>query len=233
MIYVDDMLRPARITVGGHVVQGRWSHLVADDPEQLRWCGARLGLRRSWLRFPGEAMEHFLVTAGVRVQALADGVVSIVWRHETDQFFRASRSGGPFDLDLLRAGPARRIAGVEAGVVSKPRRLQLSRGAGFRLPANSVSVAGPSRWANPYLAAARSVPASQAAVEHFAGYLRRNPGLIDQARAELTGRDLACWCAPHLPCHADVWLAVVNTSPEMEAPMRIPIPATCGGPIRG
>lgn len=30
------------------------------------------------------------------------------------------------------------------------------------------------------------------------------------ARRELAGRDLACWCAPSLPCHVDVLLRVAN-----------------------
>lgn len=29
-------------------------------------------------------------------------------------------------------------------------------------------------------------------------------------RAELRGKDLSCWCAPDLPCHADVLLELAN-----------------------
>ena len=29
-------------------------------------------------------------------------------------------------------------------------------------------------------------------------------------RAELRGQDLSCWCAPDLPCHADVLLELAN-----------------------
>ena len=29
-------------------------------------------------------------------------------------------------------------------------------------------------------------------------------------RAELRGKDLSCWCAPNLPCHADVLLELAN-----------------------
>jgi len=36
-------------------------------------------------------------------------------------------------------------------------------------------------------------------------------GFVDQARARLAGCDLACWCAPGVPCHADVLLVVANT----------------------
>jgi hypothetical protein len=27
---------------------------------------------------------------------------------------------------------------------------------------------------------------------------------------DLTGKDLACWCPPHQPCHADVLLELAN-----------------------
>lgn len=34
--------------------------------------------------------------------------------------------------------------------------------------------------------------------------------LAEAARAELSGRDLMCWCPPGEPCHADVLLEVAN-----------------------
>lgn len=36
---------------------------------------------------------------------------------------------------------------------------------------------------------------------------------VDQIRAELAGRDLACWCPLDEPCHADVLLAIANGEP--------------------
>lgn len=33
---------------------------------------------------------------------------------------------------------------------------------------------------------------------------------VDDIRAELAGRDLACWCALDQPCHADVLLELAN-----------------------
>ena len=33
----------------------------------------------------------------------------------------------------------------------------------------------------------------------------------DEIRAELAGRDLACWCSLDSACHADVLLAIANT----------------------
>lgn len=91
-----------------------------------------------------------------------------------------------------------------------PSRVQLSRRAGHRLPPNTVSVAAPSRYANPYRPARRTPEANREAVELFRTYLQRNPALVASAREELAGRNLACWCRPELPCHADVWLDLVN-----------------------
>lgn len=33
---------------------------------------------------------------------------------------------------------------------------------------------------------------------------------VDEVRAELAGRDLACWCPLDQPCHADVLLEIAN-----------------------
>lgn len=53
-----------------------------------------------------------------------------------------------------------------------------------------------------------------AAVKAYREHLRGHPELVAQARAELVGRDLACWCAlpaggEHDVCHAAPLLAVV------------------------
>jgi glutaminase len=48
------------------------------------------------------------------------------------------------------------------------------------------------------------------AVRLYREYLLTTPGLLDAARAQLAGRDLACWCKPDEPCHADVLLELVN-----------------------
>lgn len=89
------------------------------------------------------------------------------------------------------------------------RRLQLSRAAGAKLPATGRSVAHPTRWRNPYRPVRRSQEGNAEAVEHFRRYLCEHPDLVAAARRELAGWDLACWCPPGLPCHADVWLRVV------------------------
>jgi hypothetical protein len=34
---------------------------------------------------------------------------------------------------------------------------------------------------------------------------------IEDARRELKGRDLACWCSLDGPCHADVLIEIANS----------------------
>lgn len=92
----------------------------------------------------------------------------------------------------------------------RPRRIQLSRAKGWRLPANAVSIAYPTKWANPYRPTVRSPEANAAAVEAYRRHLAEHPELIEAARRELAGRDLACWCSPELPCHGDILLSVIQ-----------------------
>jgi hypothetical protein len=55
--------------------------------------------------------------------------------------------------------------------------------------------------------------ASDRSVALFTVWLTTSPygrALEERARVELAGRDLACWCPPDAPCHADVLLRVAN-----------------------
>ncbi len=70
-VYVDD----ARIRRRGR----RWSHLVADTPEELHGAAARLGLRRQWAH-AGRTL-HYDVPEHLRELAIALGVAEpITWR---------------------------------------------------------------------------------------------------------------------------------------------------------
>lgn len=98
------------------------------------------------------------------------------------------------------------------------RRLRLSRSRGWRLPANARSVAYPTRWANPFRPVRRSSAANARAVEQYRRHLELHPLLVSQARLALTGFDLACWCSPDLPCHADVLLEIVAQMQTTQLP---------------
>lgn len=104
--------------------------------------------------------------------------------------------------------------------MTAPVRLQLSRKKGFDLQAWSrevnglpaVNVARPSKWGNPYKVGPLD---AETAVRLFRDIwhvaLLGEHG--EQRRAmlsELRGKNLACWCAPDAPCHADVLLELAN-----------------------
>jgi hypothetical protein len=117
----------------------------------------------------------------------------------------------------------------------KPQRIQLSRKAGFNLQTASKALNGlparritrPGRWGNPFTIeeTAKTYGLDEAAAQAKAVGLcglwlqgKLDPGLSPGAppsrediRAELKGHNLACWCPPGTPCHADVLIELANT----------------------
>ena len=116
----------------------------------------------------------------------------------------------------------------------KPRRMRLSRGRGFSLQAESRALNGlpakrvtrPGPWGNPFTieeTAARygldRAAAQAKAVALCGAWLRGTldpalspgppPSLAD-IRSALKGHNLACWCAPGTPCHADALIELAN-----------------------
>ena len=94
----------------------------------------------------------------------------------------------------------------------EPQRIQLSRAKGWRKPDGAAVVARPSRWGNPHKVKPRG---EHTAAEAVALYERDLLGgqlgvTAADVRQDLAGRDLACWCAPGQPCHADVLLRIAN-----------------------
>ena len=83
------------------------------------------------------------------------------------------------------------------------------------MPENTIYVGRPSKWGNPF----RIDEFSDAArcVETYREWLsgRRSaavkPPPMDEIKDQLAGKNLACWCAPGAPCHADVLLEVANS----------------------
>lgn len=105
-----------------------------------------------------------------------------------------------------------------------PQRVQLSRKKGWRMPANTISVARPGRWGNPFSVLPELAPGTPAgryiamptveeAVAAYRRWLQDDPAgrqIARDAQAALRGRDLACWCRLDSPCHAQVLLELVN-----------------------
>jgi Domain of unknown function (DUF4326) len=63
---------------------------------------------------------------------------------------------------------------------------------------------------NPHQTAEKTHQAHAEAVARYRQHLDDHHDLVEVARQELRGKDLACWCLPWLPCHADVLLEVAN-----------------------
>ena len=108
--------------------------------------------------------------------------------------------------------------------MSAPKRIQLRRTKGWRKPEGAVVVARPSKWGNPYKVGGQMLMTNGAgwtqlvtvtrgeAVEMFRRHAVGDlyPFGYNTIRAELAGRDLACWCPLDQPCHADVLLEIAN-----------------------
>lgn len=95
----------------------------------------------------------------------------------------------------------------------KPQRIQLSRTKGWKMPPNTVKVTRPGRWGNPFKVGVISeygdVPDAETAVMFYRAKI--DTGLNRAAMfAELRGKNLACFCKPGDPCHADVLLEIAN-----------------------
>ncbi|WP_018330658.1 DUF4326 domain-containing protein [Actinomycetospora chiangmaiensis] len=96
-----------------------------------------------------------------------------------------------------------------------PERIQLRRAKGWRKPEGAVTVARPSSWGNPFkLGETLDVDGTTVTLDRdlmialYRRWLGEHPELIERAREELAGHDLACWCRPDEACHADVLLRV-------------------------
>ena len=111
-----------------------------------------------------------------------------------------------------------------ADLHSAPKRVQLSRAAGWRMPNNTLKVDRTTKWGNPFIVGKHGTTAE--CVELFSmmvsGYVCISKG-ADLARAqseflkawaehreELRGKNLACWCRAGSACHADVLIELAN-----------------------
>ena len=114
------------------------------------------------------------------------------------------------------------------------KRVQLSRAKGWRMPPNTVSVARPTLWGNPfsggvedaatcvalyddammwryYPTSTRQYMAHNAWIARWRARRYRHP---NECIHELRGKDLACWCSLDAACHADVLLRLANAGEE-------------------
>ncbi len=103
-----------------------------------------------------------------------------------------------------------------------PKRIQLKRIAGWRLPENAVKISRPGKWGNPFVITDKvhpghmtggcyyAVPTLEDALACYQEYLEKRPDLKRDAVEELAGKDLACFCREGEPCHGDILISVAN-----------------------
>lgn len=108
--------------------------------------------------------------------------------------------------------------------MTAPVRLQLSRKKGFDLQALSMATNGlpavnvtrlrgsAGMWGN-WPAKRIGKPEGKAAVQAFRTWIETEASYAWRGRAaiDLRNKNLACWCAPSAPCHADVLLEIANS----------------------
>ena len=70
-----------------------------------------------------------------------------------------------------------------------------------------VYVGRPSKWGNPFKLTAEQD--REKVIAQYQEWLMRQPKLLADAKRELRGKVLACWCAPKA-CHGDVLLEIAN-----------------------
>jgi len=95
-VYLDDWRQ--RATIGRR--EDRWSHLLADDEEELHALAARLGIPgRGFQRHRrSAALNHYDLPESLRHRAIALGAVPISWREMarlTREWRRAGARPGP------------------------------------------------------------------------------------------------------------------------------------------
>lgn len=118
----------------------------------------------------------------------------------------------------------------------KPKRIQLSRKKGWRMPPNTVKVDRTTKWGNPFIVGKHGTRAECVDLHQrlLAGYLcisidrgcieaqQAHRAFVKENRHLLKGKNLACWCPLDASCHADTLLNLIQ-------PRRTP-PSARGSP---
>jgi len=110
--------------------------------------------------------------------------------------------------------------------MTTPVRIQLKRTKGWRMPMNTVKVGRPGKWGNQFVIGDHVmhytktgvvpllVKDTATAVDLYRKWLEiqieQHRHLMLPALNTLRGKNLACWCKPGEPCHADVLLEFAN-----------------------
>ncbi len=98
--------------------------------------------------------------------------------------------------------------------MTAPKRIQMTRrkGGWRKDHPDAVIVSRPGAWGNPFVGDDGGSYHRAYVTDLFREYLDRpeQAEKVARIKAELRGKDLACWCPVDEPCHGDVLLEVAN-----------------------
>lgn len=105
-----------------------------------------------------------------------------------------------------------------------PCRIQRKRTKGWRIPESTVCIGRGNEFGNPFAVRPDQEPGKRLNQSYIAVQTvedavecyrlmcaERGEEWLAHIRAELRGKNLACWCPLDQPCHADVLLEIANT----------------------
>jgi hypothetical protein len=92
-VYVDDWRQPATVRDRAD----RWSHLLADDPDELHAMAAALGIPpRGYQRHRrSPALNHYDLPDALRERAIELGAIPVTWREMARLTRQWRRAGAP------------------------------------------------------------------------------------------------------------------------------------------
>jgi len=76
-----------------------------------------------------------------------------------------------------------------------------------RSSSDAVYIGRPSKWGNPFVIGKDG--SREDVLLKYRLWFLSNPALIKEAKKELKGKDLICFCKPK-PCHGDLLLKIAN-----------------------
>jgi hypothetical protein len=97
-----------------------------------------------------------------------------------------------------------------------PKRIQLRRTKGWRMPENTVKVDRTTMWGNRWKPGTwsntlgKNIETVAEAVDLYRALAWPDPHHKAWVRERLGGKNLACWCPLNQPCHADALLELAN-----------------------
>jgi len=71
-----------------------------------------------------------------------------------------------------------------------------------------IYIGRPSKWGNPFIIGKDGT--REEVIQKYKNYILNNPKLLEDAKRELKGKILGCWCAPQ-HCHGEILVEIANS----------------------